>query len=259
MDFADNRGRKRHQVSLLLEECDGFPMRELLSFLKKTGYLTDPRLESALMELDRRDFVSPEVADEAYSDRALVSLASSGEICSTSTQPSLLISMIEELKLDEEDKVLDLGTGTGFCACLLGKTLKNGSVISVETARTVASIASENVRRYCLSNVRIVIADGRFGFKDEAPYDAIISTVALPGITVELFNQMKIGARSIIPIHRSYMNTPVFLFEKTDEVTLRAVIRTGAIFMVVKDSKPDPLYSDNKFSLELREGRFRKV
>ncbi|MBN2253321.1 MAG: methyltransferase domain-containing protein [Kosmotogaceae bacterium] len=234
-------------------------MRELLSFLKRTGYLTDPRLESALMALDRRDFVSPEVADEAYSDRALLSLASSGEICSTSTQPSLLIGMIEELKLDEDNKVLDLGTGTGFCACLLGKMLTMGSVVSVETARTVASIASENMRRYRLSNVRIVIGDGRYGFKEEAPYDAVISTVALPGITVELFNQMKVGARSIVPIHRSYMNTPVFLFEKIDEVTLRAEIRTGAVFMVAEDSEPDPLYSDSKFSLELREGRFRKL
>ncbi|PNQ05428.1 protein-L-isoaspartate carboxylmethyltransferase [Mesotoga sp. SC_NapDC3] len=233
-------------------------MRELLSFLKRTGYLTDPRLESAFMELDRRDFVSPEVADEAYTDRALVSLASSGKICSTSTQPSLLISMIEELKLNEDNKVLDLGTGTGFCACLLGKMLTKGSVVSVETARTVASIASENVRRYRLSNVRIVIGDGRYGFKEEAPYDAMISTVALPGITVELFNQMKIGARSIVPIHRSYMNTPVFLFEKIDGTTLRATLKTGAVFMVVEDSRPDPLYTDNKFSLELREGRFRK-
>jgi len=234
-------------------------MRELLSFLKRTGYLTDPRLESALMELDRRDFVSPEVTDEAYSDRALISLASSGEICSTSTQPSLLISMIEELKLHEDNNVLDLGTGTGFCACLLGKMLTMGSVVSVETARTVASIALRNVRRYRVNNVQIVIGDGRYGFKEEAPYDAMISTVALPGITVELFNQMKIGARSIVPIHRSYMNTPVFLFEKTDEVTLRAEIRTGAVFMVVEGSKPDPLYSDNKFSLELRDGRFRRL
>ncbi|MDD3681256.1 MAG: methyltransferase [Mesotoga sp.] len=234
-------------------------MRELLSLLKRTGCLTDPRLESALMELDRRDFVSPEVADEAYSDRALLSLASSGEICSTSTQPSLLISMIEELKLHEDNKVLDLGTGTGFCACLLGKMLTMGSVVSVETSRTVASIASENLRRYRVNNVQIVIGDGRYGFEEEAPYDAMISTVAFPGITVELFSQMKIGARSIVPIHRSYMNTPVFLFEKTGEVTLRAEIRTGAVFMVVEDSKPDPLYSDNKFSLELREGKFRRL
>jgi protein-L-isoaspartate(D-aspartate) O-methyltransferase len=234
-------------------------MRELLSFLKRAGYLTDSRLESALMELDRRDFVSPEVADEAYSDRALVSLASSGKICSTSTQPSLLISMIEELKLHEDHKVLDLGTGTGFCACLLGKMLTKGSVVSMETDKTVASIASRNLRRYHLSNVRIVIGDGRYGCKEEAMYDAMISTVALPGITVELFNQMKIGARSIVPIHRSYMNTPVFLFKKLDEITLRAEIRTGAVFMVVENSKPDPLYSDNEFSLELREGRFRKL
>jgi hypothetical protein len=86
----------------------------------------------------------------------------------------------------------------------------------------------------------------------------MISTVALPGITVGAVQSDEIGARSIVPIHRSYMKTPVFLFEKIDGTTLRATLKTGAVFMVVEDSRPDPLYTDNKFSLELREGRFRK-
>lgn len=234
-------------------------MIDLIRYLKKLGYLKDPRIEAAMMELDRADFVSSEVRDRAYEDIALLSFGSSGKVCSTSTQPSLLVTMIEELGMRDEDRVLDLGTGTGFCACILGKMAKKGSVITVEKDREVASVASRNFERYRMKNVRLVIGDGRYGYESDAPYDKIISTVALSGMSEVLFSQMKIGGRCVSPIYRSYMDTPVFLFERTDDTTLKVSEITGAVFMVAEESEPDPIYHNREFSLRLTDGRFQII
>ncbi|MBN2219868.1 MAG: methyltransferase [Kosmotogaceae bacterium] len=234
-------------------------MIDLIRFLKTFGYLKDPRIEAAMMELDRADFVSSEVLDWAYDDRALLSFGTSGKVCSTSTQPSLLVTMIQELEMRDEDNVLDLGTGTGFCACILGKMAEKGSVITVEKNSEVASVASRNFERYRMKNLRLVIGDGRYGYEGNAPYDGIISTVAFSGMSEVLFSQMKIGGRCVSPIYRSYMDTPVFLFERTDDTTLKVSETTGAVFMVAEDSEPDPLYRKREFSLRLTNGRFQII
>ncbi len=143
--------------------------------------------------------------------------------------------------------MLEIGTGTGFCACVLGKFLDRGSVLSIEINPDVAEKARVNISMYDLDNVKVITGDGREGFIEGAPYDAVISTVALDGMSFVLFRQMKLRARAAIPVFRDYRNTPVFLFEKDGETSFSAYEIIPAVFMTVGEIKADPLYRFSSF------------
>ena len=222
-------------------------MVNLARTLAKMGYLNDERLFEALTMIDRRHFVEKDLVSAAYSDRVCISFYERGKIVSTSTQPSLLVSMIESLCLENHYRVLEIGTGTGFCACVLGKFLDRGSVLSIEINPDVAEKARVNISMYDLDNVKVITGDGREGFIEGAPYDAVISTVALDGMSFVLFRQMKLRARAAIPVFRDYRNTPVFLFEKDGETSFSAYEIIPAVFMTVGEIKADPLYRFSSF------------
>ncbi len=222
-------------------------MVNLARTLAKMGYLNDERLFEALTMIDRRYFVEKDLVSAAYSDRVCISFYERGKILSTSTQPSLLVSMIESLCLENHYRVLEIGTGTGFCACVLGKFLDRGSVLSIEINPDVAEKARVNISMYDLDNVKVITGDGREGFIEGAPYDAVISTVALDGMSFVLFRQMKLRARAAIPVFRDYRNTPVFLFEKDGETSFSAYEIIPAVFMTVGEIKADPLYRFSSF------------
>ncbi len=234
-------------------------MINLARTLVKMGYLNDERLLKALTMIDRKYFVEKDLSSSAYIDRVCVSFYERGKILSTSTQPSLLVSMIESLNLENYHRVLEIGTGTGFCACVLGKFLDKGSVLSVEINPDVAERARINISMYNLDNVKVITGDGREGFIEGAPYDAVISTVALDGMSSVLFEQMKTGARAAIPVFRDYRNTPVFLFEKDGETSFSAYEIIPAVFMTVEEIKADPLYMHSSFRATVSQGSIKEI
>jgi protein-L-isoaspartate(D-aspartate) O-methyltransferase len=234
-------------------------MVNLARTLARTGYLHDERLFEALTVIDRIHFVEKDLASTAYSDRVCISFYERGKILSTSTQPSLLVSMIESLSLENYYRILEIGTGTGFCACVLGRFLDRGSVLSIEINPDVAERARVNISMYNLSNVKVITGDGREGFIEEAPYDAVISTVALEGMSFALFRQMKTGTRAAIPVFRDYRNTPVFLFEKDSETSFSAYEIIPAVFMTVGEIKADPLYIHSSFRAAVSRESIKEI
>lgn len=155
--------------------------------------IRDPRVLQAMRQVPRHLFVPPAMAAKAYGDSALP-IGSRQTI----SQPWIVARMIELLELTGKEKVLEVGTGTGYQASVL--SLVAGRVYSIERINELALKAIELVRRLKLNNVSIKVFDGTYGWSDQAPFDRIIVAAAAPEIPEPLVQQLTRGGKMVIPI-----------------------------------------------------------
>ncbi|HOC84132.1 MAG TPA: protein-L-isoaspartate(D-aspartate) O-methyltransferase [Methanoculleus sp.] len=155
--------------------------------------IRDERVLAAMREIPRHLFVPKGYERAAYEDRPLP--IGEGQ---TISQPYIVAVMTEQLGLAPQDRVLEIGSGSGYQAALLAGLA--GTVISIERLEGVAEQARENLARAGVTGVRIVVGDGTEGYPPEAPYDAIIVTAASPGVPEPLIEQLAEGGRLIAPI-----------------------------------------------------------
>jgi protein-L-isoaspartate(D-aspartate) O-methyltransferase len=156
--------------------------------------ITDPRVLDALRRLPRDAFVPPGQSARAYENVAL------GIDCGqTISQPLVVARMLELLELNPADRVLDVGTGSGYHAALLGRLA--GEVISVERHPRLSRQAAATLRDLGIANVTCVLADGWLGWPQRAPYDAI-NVAASPGSRLPraLGRQLAAGGRLVVPL-----------------------------------------------------------
>ena len=146
------------------------------------------------------NYASPqaEVLERIYVDRPLVIVVRNGEVISTSSQPSLMAYMIELLKVKRGDKVLEVGTGSGYNAGLISEIVGEENMVTVEIERDVAKLAESNLRRAGKEKVKVVCGDGAMGWQKDAPYDGVIVTVSVPDVT--WWEQLRDGARIVLPL-----------------------------------------------------------
>ena len=183
----------------------------------------DPRLLRALRAVPRAEFVPPDLAGAAYMDRPLP--IPHGQV---TTQPSLSAKMIEALGLDGSERVLEVGTGYGFQTALLWHLSR--FVRSVERFADVAGTARDNLARYGIANVEVVVGDGTEGIPEHAPYDAILVSAAFPSVPLPLVEQLALGGRLVQPIGPGGREE-VVLFEKEAQGLKRLRTVTGAHFV----------------------------
>jgi protein-L-isoaspartate(D-aspartate) O-methyltransferase len=134
--------------------------------LERRG-IRDPRVLEAMEWVPRHEFVPPELLDEAYSDRALPI-----ELEQTISQPYTVAFMCQEARLTANDKVLDVGTGSGYCAAVL--SLLTREVHTIERHEALYRTAQIRLSRLGYKNVRCYLDDGTQGLPQEAPFDAIV-------------------------------------------------------------------------------------
>ncbi len=167
----------------------------LLAELETGGYLTDPRLEEAMLSVPRHVFVGEELRETAYEDRPLP--IGFGQ---TVSAPHMVAMMSTALQLKEGDKVLEVGTGVGYHAAvvkaLVGPT---GRVITVEFLPELVQLAKKNLKA-ARSKVEVHEGDGFNGWPEEAPYDAVYVTCAIPGVPEALVDQLKEGGHFVAPL-----------------------------------------------------------
>ena len=152
-----------------------------------------PRVLDAMRAVPRHLFVDPRYRSQAYADHPLP--IDEGQ---TISQPYIVALMTQYLDLKKGEKVLEIGTGSGYQAAILAQ-LTDG-VYSIEIKEKLAEKASGILKRLNYSSVRVKHADGYFGWEDFAPFDAIIVTCAANHIPPPLLNQLKEGGRLIIPL-----------------------------------------------------------
>ena len=165
---------------------------EFLLTLRRRG-IADQAVLRAMDEVPRERFVEPTFADSAYADQALP--IACGQ---TISQPYVVAYMTEQLKMELQHRVLEVGTGSGYQAAVLSHLARE--VVSVERYRTLAEEARARLKALGYENVDIVVGDGFAGVPDRAPYDRIIVTAAAETIPQALLDQLADGGIMILPL-----------------------------------------------------------
>jgi protein-L-isoaspartate(D-aspartate) O-methyltransferase len=155
--------------------------------------IKDQRVLQAMREVPRHLFVPQLVATKAYGPGALPIGAKQ-----TISQPYIVARMLELLELKGTEKVLEIGTGTGYQAVVLSKLC--AKVFSIERVNELALRAAELIRELKIYNVSVKVFDGTYGWSDQAPFDRIVVAAAAPAVPEPLVQQLARGGRMIIPI-----------------------------------------------------------
>ncbi len=155
--------------------------------------IRDERVLSAMDQVPRQEFISQQYWSEAYEDHP-VPLANGQSV----SQPYMVASMLEALRLQHDSLVLEVGTGTGYQAALLASIA--GRVVSIERVESLALAAGENLRRLGIDNVEVILGDGSLGYPPRAPYDRIVVAAAAPFVPSAMVDQLVEGGVLLIPI-----------------------------------------------------------
>jgi protein-L-isoaspartate(D-aspartate) O-methyltransferase len=161
----------------------------------------------AMRSVPREEFVSKKMRQFAYRNAPLP--IGFGQ---TISQPLIVATMIEALELAPHERVLEIGTGSGYAAAVLSRIAKE--VFTVERHRKLADASRKRLKRLGYDNVHVLHADGTRGWPKEAPFHAVIVAAGSPGVPSELLQQLDIGGRLVIPVG-----------EKKDSQILIRVIR----------------------------------
>jgi protein-L-isoaspartate(D-aspartate) O-methyltransferase len=153
----------------------------------------DPRVLEALGTVPREAFVPSELSDAAYEDRPLPI-----EAGQTISQPYIVAVMTEALALEPTDRVLEIGTGSGYAAAVLAHIAKQ--VYTIERHAELADVARDRLGRLGYANAEVRCADGTLGWNEHAPFDAIIVAAGGPDVPPALLDQLAIGGRLVIPV-----------------------------------------------------------
>lgn len=171
--------------------------KEMVDFQLKNRGIKDRRVLNAFLKVPRHEFVPYEYRDSAYTDQPLP--IGEGQ---TISQPYMVALMTELLKLRGEEKVLEIGTGSGYQTAIL---LELASfVYSVEKVASLAQRAEDTLNKLGYINFEIKVGDGTRGWEEYAPYQAIIVTAGAPSIPQPLTEQMDSGGRIVIPVGDYY-------------------------------------------------------
>jgi protein-L-isoaspartate(D-aspartate) O-methyltransferase len=157
------------------------------------GGVTDPRVLDAMATVPREEFVPGARREDAYDERALP--IDDGQ---TISQPLIVALMTQALDLAPGDRVLEIGTGSGYQAAVLRRLVDH--VVTVERIDHLARGATATLERLGVDGVEVHCADGTLGWPDGAPYDAIVVTAGAPHLPGTLLDQLAPGGRLVIPV-----------------------------------------------------------
>jgi len=160
--------------------------------LRRRG-ISDQSVLRAMDEVPREHFVFMELADSAYADQALP--IACGQ---TISQPYVVAYMTEQLEVEPQHHVLEVGTGSGYQAAILSRLARD--VVSIERYRTLADTARERLDTLGYTNVTILACDGFAGVPEQAPYDRIIVTAAAEEVPEALVAQLADGGKMVLPL-----------------------------------------------------------
>ena len=160
--------------------------------LRRRG-ITDKQILDAFLDVPREAFVNPEYAHLAYGDHPLPI-----EAGQTISQPYIVALMIEAAGIASGDKVLEVGSGSGYAAAVISRIA--GKVVGIERQHDLVEVARERLRRLGYGNVTIVEGDGTKGCPGEAPFDAILAAASGSHIPDSLVGQLKLGGSIVMPV-----------------------------------------------------------
>jgi len=180
--------------ALTVESDDRLEERmDMVKYQIRDRGVTDTRVLRAMEHVPRHEFVPDDYVGQAYADHPLP--IGHGQ---TISQPYIVALMTELLDLKETDRVLEIGTGSGYQAAILSEIV--AEVYTVEIVEPLATEAKERLERLDYKNVHVLYADGYYGWQEHAPYNAIIVTCAPDHIPQPLVQQLADGGSLVIPV-----------------------------------------------------------
>lgn len=194
-------------VAPLLDQDPARERERMVSTQIEGRGINDAATLAAMRKVQRHLFVPDGEVANAYEDRPLP--IGFGQ---TISQPYIVAYMTEILKLKGEHKVLEVGTGSGYQAAVLGEIVDE--VFTIEIINELGKQATSRLTELNYRNVKVKIGDGYYGWKEHAPFDAIMVTAAAEHIPPPLLEQLKDGGRMIIPIGSPFLVQQLMLVEK---------------------------------------------
>ena len=188
----------------------------------KARGIKDPLVLAAMSRVPRHIFVPPDLVDSAYSDRPLPI-----GVGQTISQPYMVAVMTEALKLQGGERVLEIGTGSGYQTAVLAEIA--GQVVTVERVRGLAEAAGGLLRDLGYTNIEFVTGDGSGGDPARAPYDGILVTAGAPDVPEVLAAQLAPGGRLVSPVGNSLQQTLTRVTRSGDGFTTERL--EGCVFV----------------------------
>jgi protein-L-isoaspartate(D-aspartate) O-methyltransferase len=193
--------------------------------------VNDARVLAAMAKVPREDFVPPDSRAMSYEDGPLQ--IGSGQ---TISQPYIVAFMTEQLQPKSNDRILEIGTGSGYQAAVLAELV--AEVYTIEIIEPLAKTAEATLQRLGYKNVHVKVGDGYKGWPENAPFDAITVTCAPDHVPQPLIDQLKEGGRMIIPVG-GFGDQELYLLEKQNgQLQRRAVLPVRFVPMTGEAQKP---------------------
>jgi len=215
-------------VFLMAEELDDTPKyrearKEMVSTQIRLRGVSNKDVLSAMIEVPRHSFVPKKLVSQAYEDHPVP--IGQGQ---TISQPYVVALMTESLKLKGDERVLEIGTGSGYQAAILSRVAKE--VYSIEIKERLYKKASKVLQSMGFTNVKTRHGDGYFGWAEAAPFDCIMITAAIDHIPPPLLKQLKKGGRLILPLGNPFSYQNLSMVTKYDnDYSVRQI--TGVLFV----------------------------
>ncbi len=170
----------------------------------------DPRVLAAMGQVPRHEFVAENLRDRAYENRPLP--IGHGQ---TISQPYIVAVMTDLLRVQSDDRVLEVGTGSGYQAAVLAELASH--MYSIEIIKPLATQAEKRLQRLGYTNVTIRHGDGYYGWEEQAPFDAIVVTAAAGHVPPPLIAQLKPGGRMVIPVGSRFLVQELLMVVKDND------------------------------------------
>lgn len=187
------------------------------------GSLKTPKIIKSFRKVHRKDFVPESIKEMAREDRALPTFEDQ-----TISQPYTVAFMLELLEPCEGQKILDIGSGSGWVSALLANIAGPlGKVYAIERIEELLEFSRENLKKYNYKNLKIILGDGYKGYKKEAPFDRIHVAAAARSVPKALKDQLAIGGKMVIPTKKN----DIRLIEKISKTKYTERIYPGFVFV----------------------------
>jgi len=204
--------------------------KQMVNSQIKARGINNQKVLDAFLEVERHKFVLPEYKALAYEDHPLP--IKEGQ---TISQPYIVAYMTEILDLSPDDKVLEIGTGSGYQAAILSQICD--TVYTVEIFETLARDAINLFRELGYNNIKVKTGDGYLGWKEHAPYDAILVTCAPSDVPEPLKAQLAEGGKIIIPVGKGMFQNLVLLEKRKGKIRQHRVLPVRFVPMINSEGK----------------------
>ena len=196
--FEKNHSEKKFYLKL----------ENLIDIMKNSGFLNDPKVEIAIKKTPRHNFVPESQKSLAYENIPIPIMEGQ-----TISQPIVVSRMTEWLDLEEGQKVLEIGSGSGWQSAILASLIGTGKIFTIERHAKLANFAKKNLESLGIKNVTIIQGNGALGLPQKAPFDRIIITAACKSIPSALLEQLTLGGLLVAPVGE--MSQSLVLIKKT--------------------------------------------